>query len=359
MEKYQFQLDNIQIGNQSPTALNILIGANSAEQYQYENKRIEALNACDLPISIITDLSLHKNPGGELWRRILCDQKFIAGTVPVYQAVRTNKTISPIQLLELIYEQAECGVKLMTIHPTPDHTLLEMSKNRLVPITSRGGAAVSIDMLLRHTAENVYIQNIDEIIKIATTFNITLSIGSSFRSANLRDAADQTYFLELEKQLEIAEYCWTHGVNSIIETPGHASPQSIFSICKKLRQSCPYPIMPLGPMPTDCALDQDDLAAAMGAVLMGTNGCADILSVVTMDEHIGGVPSIESLIAAIQKYAVAKHIIDIYKLNDTDIDNSISLERSKNTSCIFGSSEKCTRCSTLCPLEVMRALKSE
>ena len=358
MEKYNFSLtESVRVGKNSPTALNVLIGANCEEQYWTEREKIDVLNKSNLPISIITDLSLYKKPGQELWRQIVKDHRFVASSVPVYQAVRPNKTIDPTALVDIIQEQAEGGVKLITIHPTPDLNLIEMSKNRIVPITSRGGAAVSMDMLFRHANENVYIRIIDDILKIVKSCCMTLSIGTSFRSANLHDAMDQTYLYELKKQLEIANYCNQHGVNIIIETPGHASPQKIFSICDKLNTCCPYPIMPLGPMPTDCALNQDDLAASIGAVLMGTRNCADILSVVTKAEHTGGIPTTEAIISALKKYSVAKHIIDIYKLNDTKADDQVSLERSNNTSCILGLGKKCNRCGALCPLNLAQELK--
>ena len=111
-------------------------------------------------------------------------------------------------------------------------------------------------------------------------------------------------------------------------------------------------------MPTDCALAQDDLAATIGAVLMGTRDCADILSVVTTDEHVGGIPTIESIVSALKKYSVAKHIIDIYKINDTKMDDQVSLERSRHNSCILESSKKCHRCENMCPLNLSGILKS-
>lgn len=215
------------------------------------------------------------------------------------------------------------------------------------------------DMLIKQSTKNIYEQNIDEIIEMAKTYDVILSIGSSFRSANLKDALDQTYIMELEKQIKIADYCKSSGVNVIIETPGHASPQDIFSVCNRLNTCCPYPIMPLGPMPTDCAFEQDDVAASIGAALMGTSGCADILSVVTREEHTGGIPSIESTLSAIEKYAVVKHIIDIYKLNDTREDDCIAVNRSKNHSCILGIKEKCSRCGVLCPLDLATVLKDK
>lgn len=353
MGKRRFAInDTLSVGEGASTALNVLIGANTEKQYNSECEKIEILNNTSFPISIITDLSLFSPKGRmKLWQKVVDGGRYAAGTVPVYQAVTRNHIIHQRQLTDIIQEQAEGGVKLITIHPTPDRNLLEMSKLRRVPITSRGGAAVCADLILNRRAENVYMLALDDIIKISRVHHITLSIGSSFRSANLYDAIDKTYLYELSKQIEIAEYCYHHGVNVIVETPGHASPQNLFRLCEKLKYACPFPIMPLGPLPTDCALDQDDYAASVGAVLMGTRDCADILSVVTKDEHTGGVPTIDSIISALEKYSVAKHIIDIYKLQDTQVDDAISLQRSTVKSCIFEPGKNCDRCGALCPLK--------
>ena len=353
MEKKRVFINSmLTVGKNAPTALNVLVGANDYSQMCKEHEKIYALLDSDFPISIITDLSTFSALKGEsLWEIVARDGRCIAGTVPVYQTISDNHTIEKNRLLELIQLQAEGGVRLITIHPTPSLDLLESSKKRLVPITSRGGAAVCIDMLKNNRKENVYIQLLDEIIKIANRYSVVLSIGSSFRSANIYDALDSTYYMELNKQIEIADYCYQRNVKVIVETPGHVSPQGIFELCDFLNQKCQYPIMPLGPIPTDCAFEQDDLAASIGAVLMGTRGCADILSVVTRDEHLGGIPSKDSIIEAVKKYTVAKHIIDIYKTNDTSCDYNTALIRSKKRSCIMEGKD-CSRCAAICPLKL-------
>ena len=351
MEKIKISItDSISVGKGAPTALNILIGANDATGYCTELKKLDAIAASELPVTIVTDLSLYKpEKGKELWRKISSTGTFIAGTVPVYHAVQPDHTISAEILLDLIREQAENGVKVITIHPTPDHYLLELSRTRYIPITSRGGGVVCWDMLVSQRKENIYIKILDEILDIAQKNKVTLSIGASFRSSALIDAMDQAYLTELERQIEIASYCHSRGVNVILETPGHASPQHIFEICRELNARVPFPVMPLGPLPTDCAFDQDDIAACIGATLMGTHDCADILSVVTAQEHTGGVPSISSTLSALKKYAIAKHIIDIYKLECTEIDNDVAKKRRLHLSCVVGTDMGCDRCGNLCP----------
>ena len=352
MKRHRMSLtDTVFVGENESTKLNVLIGANSATGYITELEKIAKICESSLPVTIITDLSLYRAPRGEeLWRRISQLKEYVASTVPVYQAVQEDCTISPQLLLDLIQEQAENGVKLMTIHPTPSFDLLELSRKRYIPITSRGGATVCRDMIVGRNKENVYIQILDEVLKIAKANHVAISIGSSFRSATIKDGNDRVFLSELGKQIDIAKYCYERGVETIIETPGHVSPQHIYSICEILKNCNPFPIMPLGPLPTDCALEQDDLAGCIGAVLMGTNDCADILTVVTREEHSGSIPTIESIISAIKKYVVAKHIIDIYKLGDTKADNMMSLQRSKHFSCIVGFGSNCDRCSNLCPL---------
>ena len=352
MNKYRISLsDRVSIGKDAPTILNILLGANSASEYAVEMQKLAVISDNLLSVSVITDLSLYRAPHGEeLWRKICQSKEHISGTVPVYQTVQEDYTISPQLLLDLIQDQAENGVKLMTIHPTPSYYLLDLCRKRNIPITSRGGAAVCKDMIIRQSQENVYISILDEILKITRKNHVVLSIGSSFRSATLLDGMDQAYLSELEKQIEIAEYCHRYGVDVLIETPGHASPQQIIRICEQLKNQNPFPVMPLGPLPTDCALEQDDLAACIGAVLMGTNDCADILTVVTREEHQGGIPTIEATISAIKKYIIAKHIIDIYKLGDTKADAMVSLQRRNRSSCVVGLDTQCDRCGSLCPL---------
>ncbi len=352
MEKNSFFLkEGVPIGKNAPIALNVLIGANTESQMALEKEKIDALLECNLPISIITDLSLFTSKREQpLWDIVAKSGRCISGTVPVYQVVEDNGSIDKKRLLELIQRQAENGVRIITIHPTPTTQLLQLSKKRLIPITSRGGATVCFDMISNHRDQNIYLEILDDIISIARKEAVVLSIGSSFRSANLYDSLDTVYYQELESQLSIADYCVKQNVNAIIETPGHVTPQGLFKLCDYLKETCRHPIMPLGPMPTDCAFEEDDVAASIGAVLMGTRDCADILSIVTKDEHYGGIPSKETIISAAKKYAVAKHIIDIYKTGDSSADLTVAIKRSKNTSCIINSSD-CSRCNGLCPLK--------
>ncbi|MDO9464098.1 MAG: phosphomethylpyrimidine synthase ThiC [bacterium] len=348
--KDQVELKNgLTIGANLPTQLNVLLGFNKKEEMFSEYEKLKVLSKNESQVGVISDLSLYRTSSkNTIWNRVLNDTDCIAATVPIYLA-QENRLINLNMLKESIQEQSEAGVGIITIHPTATRSMIYACKSRLIPITSRGGAVVVNDLKKRNEENNAYVKILDFIIDVAKRNGTVLSIGSTFRSATILDAFDATYISELQKQMEIADLIRSQGVSVIIETPGHADPRKLQLICDLLHNQ-PYPIMPLGPMPTDIGGNNDDTVAVIGAVLMGTNGCADILSVVTNAEHTGGIPSLETLLLALEKYRIAKHIIDLYKTEDKSKDFEVSKERSLSISCKVDKPQECDRCGYLCPL---------
>lgn len=113
-----------------------------------------------------------------------------------------------------------------------------------------------------------------------------------------------------------------------------------------------YPIMPLGPIPTDIAIDQDHISSAIGATILGMLDCVDIITAVTREEHTGKIPTLESSIEAIKASKIAAHIIDLNKLEDYSADDDIVRYRTDHQTCIYGkNSSGCSRCAHVCPLE--------
>lgn len=339
------------IGSEEPTALNLLLGFNTSAERKLEYQKISKINSYQNKVNIITDLSTCRiSAKDSIWHHVLQNTDFIAALVPVYQCWIKGEGLNKNLLLESISEAAENGVGLITIHPTPSRAIASLCKNRIIPITSRGGGMVLNDLIMNKRETNIYIELLPEIVKISVKYHMAVSIGTSFRSASIIDSFDAAYQAELTAQIKIADYITACGGTSIIETPGHASPHAITLICDFLKQSSSAPIMPLGPMPTDIGMELDDVAAAIGAVLMGTNHCADLLSIVTSKEHSGGLPDIQTLLRAVDIYTLAKHIIDISKINDVKEDKNISEQRRSFCSCIPDDQSLCTRCSDYCPL---------
>lgn len=352
MNKMIYTLRNgKKIGSNQPTAINVLLGFNDVDSINAEYAKFNELRRENYHIDIMTDLSLYSTElQSTLWYKIVTESSMAAGTVPIYQSLNNTGEVDIAKLLDLFRVQAEYGVSIITIHPTVTNELIESSKTRLVPCTSRGGAIVARDFIKNHRKQNVFEVIFEDITSIAKEYGTIISIGSSFRSGTIIDAFDKTYIIEAERQLEIAENLIQEGVSVIIETPGHASLKDIERVCEFWTKS-PYPIMPLGPIPTDIGGDMDDVAAVIGASMMGYYGCADILSVVTQEEHSGGIPSLNSIINAVGKYSLAKHIIDICKVGDDHEDFIISKHRAAEHCCNFGNANNCNRCGDFCPLK--------
>ncbi|EGE58168.1 thiamine biosynthesis protein ThiC [Rhizobium etli CNPAF512] len=284
-----------------------------------------------------------------IWKAIL-HQGYFAASLPIYTVQPRKGHIDQNELLDRVREQAEGGVGILTIHPTPTREIVSQAQTRLVPITSRGGGIVTKDLAASQCRENVYLRILPEIVAICLKHKTTISLGASFRSANIFDSADAAQMSEIRFQLELAKQIKREGAQVIIESPGHARPSSIALIAKVLSSSG-MPIMPLGPIPTDVAVGQDHISSAIGATLMGLAGAAHILAAVTREEHTGNIPTIASTVEAVNAAAVAAHVIDIEMLGAKEKDKAIAEFRATTHTCVAGKNSKgCSRCASKCPL---------
>lgn len=335
-----------------PTRVMALTGITTAAHYVGQVEKINL--ACELPArpEIIGDLSLCR-PWGErpLWRYILEETPACVATLPIYLVRQRSSRLDPHELLDVALEQIQAGVGMVTIHPTPTLELVERARARLTPWTSRGGGMVIRDLLARDSgADNVYIQILDELAGAALQHGTVVSLGASFRSANIFDAFDAAQCGEIDLQLQIADDLTRRGIQVVIESPGHARPADLQRIAARLR-SRDYPVMPLGPIPTDDAIGMDHLAGAIGATLFGLVGCAQIIAAVTREEHTGGIPSVESTLEAIRCARIAAHVIDLDRLGSDDTDRRIATSRADSRTCVVGKrTPGCARCGRACPL---------
>lgn len=338
-------------GHGCKTLVMALVGVTNKRQRASQVKKIEALARLQNRPNIIGDLSIGQNVEHSLWRHVVKETPCVAATLPIYSTHFRDGRIDPIELLDVAIEQMEGGVGLLTIHPTPSKKIHDLSKLRLVPCTSRGGGLVIADAKSRGWPDqNAYQIILPDLVKHAKRNNTVLSIGASFRSANIFDSCDPAQVVEIESQIEFANWIKDQGVGVIIESPGHARPRDIKKIAELLRPSG-FPVMPLGPIPTDTSIGMDHISGAIGATLLGLEGCAHILAAVTREEHTGKVPTLESSLEAVASAWVAAHIIDLHCLQDDSEDLAIARSRATNRTCVFGKeAEGCSRCAKTCPL---------
>ncbi|MCD2453821.1 phosphomethylpyrimidine synthase ThiC [Methylicorpusculum oleiharenae] len=341
-----------EVGLGLKTRVMALVGISHPRQLPDQIAKIRALTTMDNAPDIIGDLSICPIMQDlPLWKWIVKETPFVAACLPVYTISSHGGRIDPAELLDKCIEQMEGGVGILTIHPTPSEDIQSLALNRLVPCTSRGGGIIIADAESRNwRSENAYIEILPQLIHHAKINGTVLSLGASYRSANIFDSCDAAQQAEIERQIELAKIISNEDVGVIIESPGHARPADIKRLASILRKSG-FPIMPLGPIPTDTAIGMDHVSSAIGATLLGLEGCAHILAAVTREEHTGRVPSLESTIEAVMSARIAAHVIDLHILGDDAADYAIASARADNRTCIIGKETPgCDRCKHACPL---------
>lgn len=336
------------VGDGEPVRVMALVGTTSKADERKEPSKVEQLAQLSSPPDVIADLSF-RHTRYPLWRRVL-EVGLPAATLPVYTVSRRDRRIDRSALLERSIEHLEGGVGMVTIHPTPRRDIIQLAKKRQVPWTSRGGGLVIADLVASGRSQNAYLDILPDLASVARAHGAAISIGATFRSATVLDADDAAQREEIKFQTELATQLRGEGCTVILEGPGHAAPSAIERLAARMRQAnCP--VMPLGPIPTDLAIGQDHVSAAIGATLMGLAGAAHILAAVTREEHTGGVPRLGSTVEALEAARVAAHVIDLHRLGTTPEDRRVVAARAKFRTCVAGRNVPgCSRCGDACPL---------
>lgn len=303
--------------------------------------------------------------GRPLWKYMVEEFKGPVGTLPHYSTFDVDNGIDIGNLLETIEEMAMGGVSFMTLHPTATISLLELAKKcRKIPTTSRGGAVVLKDAILNNRNENIFTDNFVDILKLFKKYNLTLSVGTTFRPACINEALDVVQMEEIKEQKKYIDMAKANGVNVIMEGIGHISLNMIPNYCKLINMYN-TPLMPLGPMPTDATIGFDHVTAAIGATVTALNGNVGIINSVTREEHTGNVPSDESIVEGLKAARVVAHSINVARFPQfREIDNAIAENRANNRSCVIKggifadetANEEgagCSRCRYECPLTIL------
>lgn len=322
------------IGKGLSTKVNVNVGTSTDKNsLKKELKKVEL--SIELEADTIMDLSL----GGNLpliRKTIINSSPIPVGTVPVYEAaMRAQRRkgsflkMEKEEILDVLREQAACGVDFFTIHCGINKKSLEvfLKNKRLLNVVSRGGALI-VNWMRKNNRENPFYQYFDDILKIAKKYNMTLSLGDGMRPGSILDATDASQIAELKELGKLTDRCRQEGVQVIIEGPGHVPLHQIkenMELQKKICKGAPFYV--LGPLVTDVAIGYDHISGAIGGALAAFYG-ADYLCYLTPAEHVRH-PSIEDAREGLIASKIAAHAADIAKglKGAIDWDKKLSLAR--------------------------------
>ena len=306
------------IGRGLKTKLNANLGT-SGECVDPEMEKRKLAAAIRAGTDSVMDLST----GGdlnEIRSMFLEKSPVMLGTVPIYglaaKMVRRGRPLRHMDtdaLFREIEEQCRQGVDYITVHcGITRRSVQSLEKSsRIMPCVSRGGS-ILMNWIRKNNQENPLYENFDDLLNIAGTFDVTLSLGDGFRPGCIADAMDAAQIDELMILAHLARRAFDKGVQTMIEGPGHVPLNQIKSqvqLQKKLCNNAPFYV--LGPLPTDIAAGYDHITAAIGGAVAGAAG-ADFLCYVTPAEHLS-LPGEDDVYQGVMAARIAAHIADIEK----------------------------------------------
>ena len=237
------------------------------------------------------------------------------GTVPIYQALEkvggVAEDLNWDVFRDTLIEQAEQGVDYFTIHAGVRLAYIPLTAKRVTGIVSRGGSILA-KWCLAHHRENFLYEHFEDICEIMRAYDVSFSLGDGLRPGCLADANDAAQFAELETLGELTRVAWKHGVQTMIEGPGHVPMHKIKANMDKQLEVCgEAPFYTLGPLTTDVAPGYDHITSAIGAAMIGWFGTA-MLCYVTPKEHLG-LPDRKDVKDGVIAYRIAAHAADLAK----------------------------------------------
>ena len=341
----------LSVGGNSPIRVNCNVGINSDADRDYEILRLKAIKDSKCLPDTFMDLSIGQY-GKPFYKEIQTLFDCPIGYVPSYMFSQKNK-VKKETAVDIIKQLADDGISFFTLHLTASLELYKKAKDlRKIPVTSRGGAFV-LQQLKANEGMNIWKICLPEIIEIVKNYGIVISLGTTFRPAGIADACDEIHLLETEEQLLLCKMLQSEGLQVMVENVGHISIDKMENHCRLLRQFN-APIMPLGPIPTDTAIGQDHISAAIGAAFLCYHGCADIINCVTRYEHTGDEITADAIIESVKAMRVVAQTINVCRGFEDAIENEkrINRLRANNRSCVIGNGQ-CDRCQNVCPLKMI------
>ena len=305
----EHELDPMCIGRASLTKINANMGASpvsSGTDEELEKLRWAERWGGDT----VMDLST----GGDLdacRKTLIQNSKVPIGTVPIYSMIidRKLEDLDATAILDMVQHQAEQGVDYFTIHAGVRRGHLKFVRKRLIGVVSRGGSLLA-KWMIHHGKENPMYELWDDICEIMRQHDVSFSIGDGLRPGGLADATDRAQLAELQTIGELTERAWRHGVQVMVEGPGHVPLDQVEFNMKLQRRLCHgAPFYVLGPLVTDIFPGYDHITSCIGACNAAYHGAA-MLCYVTPKEHLG-LPKKDDVKQGCIAYKIAAHAADI------------------------------------------------
>jgi phosphomethylpyrimidine synthase len=278
----------------------------------------------------VMDLSTGKDID-QIRKAIIDASPVPVGTVPIYQMLEelggNIEDMRPQHFLDMVEHQAKQGVDYMTVHCGVLIEHLHLAVDRVTGIVSRGGSLIAKWMMTHHKQNPLY-EHFDDLCEIMREYDVTWSLGDGLRPGSIADASDAAQFAELDVLGELVQRSWDHGVQVMVEGPGHIPMHEIEMNVRKQIEVCQgAPFYVLGPLVTDIAPGYDHITSAIGGAMAGWYGAA-MLCYVTPKEHLG-LPNNEDVRQGVIAYKIAAHAADLARRRPAARDRDDAMSKAR------------------------------
>jgi phosphomethylpyrimidine synthase len=327
--KRHLELEPMIIGSKFLVKVNANIGnsaVSSSIEEEVEKLRRSVQWGADTVMDLSTGADIHKTR-----EDILRNSPVPIGTVPIYQCLEKvggkPEALNIDSFLETLEEQCEQGVDYFTIHAGVLLRFVPLTSDRVTGIVSRGGSIMA-GWCLAHHKENFLYTHFDRICALLAKYDVSISLGDGLRPGCIADANDEAQFAELSILGELTLVAWEHGVQVMIEGPGHVPMHKIQeNMDEQIRLCHGAPFYTLGPLVTDISPGYDHISSAIGAAMIGRAGTS-MLCYVTPKEHLG-LPDANDVREGLMAYKIAAHAADLAKGHPGAQDRDDALSRAR------------------------------
>ncbi len=308
-KKRNFSL--MKIGEDCGTKFLVNVG-HMSESQSLEDEMKKVMIAEKNGFDIIADNSItSKSSDYRKW--IVLNTPMKLNTVPVYECFDSMQDGSfvPNMLFDTIERHIESYSDMIVVHPglTRELAHLVTNSNRVIPLTSRGGAQL-FSYIMHSKNENPYYQYWDEILEIVKDTGVALAIGLTLRAGSILDELDELYLMEMDICGKLIEKALVKNLPVVIEGIGHTRISSLKKLIQEVNKRCHnVPIKTLGPIGSDRLCGFDDINSLIVSSIAATSGVS-IIGALLKSEHVG-LPNVHDYDEGLRYYGMLKYMLEL------------------------------------------------
>ncbi len=200
------------------------------------------------------------------------------GVNPLLETVREVGGISelkPSKITENIERLCEEGADFITIYPTITPAILELYKKEVKNVNLFSKPASDLmGYIEKEKVQNPYYEAFDEILDIARTYDVVLSLACVFSFNSLFEFATRSCYSELLLLGELVQRAREAGVQTMVEAGGYMPLAEISNHIKLIKKlTFNSPLVLAGPKVAEDIVEIEYLNSAIGSSVAVSAGC--------------------------------------------------------------------------------------